>query len=159
MPTHSLSQASAQSSGKPAQPSADAPPSALGAAPGNAARKVTLFHVLVERGWDAELAYTADQRVHAMTSETVAASLQPVMDELRQIRETMAGFATKAELRQIREDMATKADLADLRREFREFRTDFRREAAERETRLVKWVFGAMLAQTAVIVALVTLLK
>ena len=55
--------------------------------------------------------------------------------------------------------MATKADLADLRSEFREFRTDLRREAAERETRLVKWVFGAMLAQTAVIVALVTLLK
>ena len=41
----------------------------------------------------------------------------------------------------------------------REFRTDLRREAAERETRPVKWVFGAMLAQTAVIVALVTLLK
>ena len=81
------------------------------------------------------------------------------MEELRQIRQTMAGFATEAELRQMREDMATKADLADLRSEFREFRTDLRGEAAERETRLVKWMFGAMLAQTAVIVALVTLLK
>ena len=94
-----------------------------------------------------------------MTSDTVAASLEPVMAELRRMRESMAGFATKAELRRIREDMATKADLADLRSEFREFRTDLRREAAERETRLVKWVVGAMLAQTAVIVALVTLLK
>ena len=56
-----------------------------------------------------------------MTSETVAASLQPVMAELRQIRETMV---TKAEL-------------------------------AERETRLIKWMFGAMLAQTAVIVGFV----
>ena len=71
-----------------------------------------------------------------MTSETVAASLQPVLEEHRQMRE----------------DMATKADLAELR-------TDLRREMAERETRLVKWMFGAMLAQTAVIAALVTLLK
>ena len=53
----------------------------------------------------------------------------------------MAGFATKAELRaelrQIRESMVTKADLA------------------ERETRLIKWMCGAMLAQTAVIVGIV----
>ena len=67
-----------------------------------------------------------------MTSEIVAAALEPLM----------------AELRQIRKIMATKADLGDLRREL-----------AERETRLVKWVFGAMLAQTAVIVGLVTLLR
>ena len=53
------------------------------------------------------------------------------MVELRQIRETMAGFATKS-------------DLADLRREM-----------AELEMRLVKWMFGAMLAQTAVIVGFV----
>ena len=90
-----------------------------------------------------------------MTSEIVATALEPVMTELRQMRESMAGFATKTELqtelRQIRETMAgfaTKADLGDLRREL-----------AERETRLVKWMFGAMLAQTAVIVGLVTLLK
>ena len=67
-----------------------------------------------------------------MTSEIVAAALEPLM----------------AELRQIRKIMATKADLGDLRREL-----------AEHETRLVKWMFGAMLAQTAVIVGLVTLLK
>ena len=110
-----------------------------------------LFHLLVERGWDAELAYTADQRIHAMTSEIAAAGLQPVLAELRQIRESLAGFATKgelqAEVRQIRESlagMATKADLADLRREI-----------AEREARLMKWMFGAMLAQTAVIIGFV----
>ena len=66
-----------------------------------------------------------------MTSETAAASLEPVLAELRRMRESMAGFATKA-------------DLADLRREM-----------AGRETRLVKWMFGAMLAQTAVIVGIV----
>ena len=44
----------------------------------------------------------------------------------------------------MRETMATKTDLADLRREM-----------AEREARLLKWMFGAMLAQTAVIVGFV----
>ena len=129
MPTQPQPQASApESSGNPAQPSGGAQPTGPGAAAAKKSREVTLFHLLVERGWDAEQAYTADQRVHAMTSDTVAASLQPVLDELRQMRE----------------DMATKADLVDLRREM-----------AELETRLVKWMFGAMLAQTAVIVGIV----
>ncbi|MDE2971061.1 MAG: hypothetical protein OXU35_02025 [Acidobacteriota bacterium] len=70
-----------------------------------------------------------------MSSEIVAAALKPVMAELRQIRESMAGFATKAELEK--------------------FETNLRREMAERETRLIKWMFGAMLAQTAVIVGIV----
>ena len=121
MPTLPAPQPSApESSGQPAQPPPEPPPSGLDAA-AKPARESTIFHLLVERGWDARLAYTADQRIHAMTSETVAASLQPVMAELRQMRETMV----------------TKADLA------------------ERETRLIKWMFAAMLAQTAVIVGFV----
>ncbi len=96
-----------------------------------------------------------------MTSEIATAGLKPVLAELRQIRESMAAFATKTELqtelRQIRESMATKADLADF--VTREDLGDLRRELAERETRLVKWVFGALLAQTAVIVGFVTLLR
>ena len=121
MRTHTPPPASVpEPSEKPAQPPADAPPSGLGAAP-KPARDGTLFHLLMERGWDPELAYTGVQRMHAMTSEIVAAGLQPVM----------------AELRQMRESMVTKADLA------------------ERETRLIKWMFGAMLAQTAVIVGIV----
>ena len=146
MPTQPVPQASAsESSGNPAQSSRGAPPSDPGAA-AKTARGVTLFHVLVEQGWDAELAYTADQRVHTMTSDTVAASVQPVLDELRQMREDMAtkadlaGFATKADLA----GFVTKADLANLGREM-----------AEREVRLIKWMFGAMLAQTAVIVGIV----
>ena len=211
MPTQSLPQPSApESSAKPAQPSADAPPSGPDAA-AKPVRGGTLFHLLVERGWDPRLAYTADQRIHAMTSEIAAAGLKPVLaelqqiresmadfatrkelqtelrqiresmagfatrkelqTELRQIRESMAGFATKkelqTELRQIRESMVTKTDLAgfvtreDLKATLADFatKTDLRREMAERETRLIKWVFGALLAQTAVIVGLVTLLK
>ena len=70
-----------------------------------------------------------------MTSEIVAAGLEPVMAELRQIRESLEGFATKAELET--------------------FEASLRREMAERETRLIMWMFGAMLAQTAVIVGFV----
>ena len=141
MPTHTQPQASApESSAKPAQPSEEASRSGPDAT-AKPAREGTLFHLLLDRGWGPELAYTANQRIHAMTSEIVAATLEPLMAELRQMRETMAGFATKAELRaeirQIRESMVTKADLA------------------ERETRLIKWMFGAMLAQTAVIVGIV----
>lgn len=76
-----------------------------------------------------------------MTSEIVAAGLQPVLAELRQMRESMvtkgdlAGFATKADLERTE--------------------TNLRREIAERDVRLIKWVFGAMLAQAALIVALI----
>ena len=137
MPAHPLPQPSApESSGKPAEPSAGAPPSGPHAAAAKPGREGTLFHLLVQRGWDAELAYTANQRVHAMTSESVAAGLQPVL----------------AELRQMRESMATKVDLEKLE-------TNLRRELAEREVRLIKWVFGALLAQAALVVGLVTLLK
>ena len=171
MPTQSPPQPSApEPSAKPAPPSADAPPSDPGAA-AKPAREGTLFHLLVQSGWEAELAYTLDQRIHAMTSEIAADGLKPVLEELRQMRETMAGFATKTELqtelRQIRESMATKEDLAglvtreDLKATLANYATkaELRRELAELETRLVKWVFGALLAQTAVIVGLVTLLK
>ena len=121
MATHPMPQPSPESFGKPAQPSANAPPPGPDAAATKPAREGTLFHLLVERGWNPALAYTADQRIRAMTSEIVASGLQPVMAELRQMRETMV----------------TKADLA------------------ARETRLIKWMFGAMLAQTAVIAGIV----
>ena len=133
MATPPLPQPSApESSRKPAQPVADAQPPFPDAAAAKPAREGTLFHLLVERGWDPELAYTADQRIRAMTSEIVAAGLQPVL----------------AELRQMRESMVTKADLERTE-------TNLQREIAERDVRLIKWVFGAMLAQAALIVALI----
>ena len=131
MPTHPPLQPSApESSRKPAQSPADAHLSGPGAPAAKPAREGTLFHLLVERGWDPELAYTADQRVHTMTSKIAAAGLQPVLAELRQIRESMASNLDKTE-------------------------TNLRREMAEREARLIKWMFGAMLVQTAVIVGFV----
>ncbi|MXW71728.1 MAG: hypothetical protein F4Z74_09800 [Acidobacteria bacterium] len=74
-----------------------------------------------------------------MTSEIAATGLQPVLAELRQMRETMA----------------TRADLAGLATNLDRTETNLRREMAEREARLIKWMFGAMLAQTAVIVGIV----
>ena len=157
MPAHSLPQPSApELSGKPAEPPGDAPPSDPDAVAAKPAREGTLFHLLIDRGWEAGLAYTADQRIRTMTSEIAATGLQPVLAELRQIRESIAGFATKAELheelRQMRESMATRVDLEKLE-------TNLRREMAERDVRLIKWVFGALLAQAALVVGLVTLLK
>ena len=160
MPAHPPPQPSApESPGKPTETPAGAPPSGLGAAAAKPAREGTLFHLRMERGWEPELAYTADQRIRTMTSEIAASGLDPVLAELRQMRGSLAGFATKAELqaelRQIRETMAgfaTKADLETLE-------TNLRREMAERDVRLIKWVFGALLAQAALVVGLVTLLK
>ena len=85
------------------------------------------------------MAYTAEQRIRAVTSEIAATGLQPVLAELRQMRETMA----------------TRADLAGLATNLDRTETNLRREMAEREARLIKWMFGAMLAQTAVIVGIV----
>ena len=77
-----------------------------------------------------------------MTSETVAAQLQPLLTEMRQTREIMvrkedlADFATKADVA----DLATKADLADFatKADLANTEANLRREIAEREMRLIK---------------------
>ena len=89
-----------------------------------------LFRALVDAGVDAKVAYTVEKRMHAMTSETAAAYVQPVLEELREMRENMV---TKADLA----GFATKADLANL------------------EARVVRWMFGALMAHAALTVALV----
>ena len=55
-------------------------------------------------------------------------------------------------------DMATKADIADVRRDLREMelRLETKMEGAKADIR--KWMFGAMVAQTGLIVALIKLL-
>ena len=70
-----------QSSAGPARPPAEAPPRRPDNAGSQPAGEGTLFHLLVERGWDPVLAYTADERIHTMTSETVAAAVRPVLVE------------------------------------------------------------------------------
>ena len=64
MPTQRQPQPSVpESSKKPNQPSADAPPSVPDTAAAKPPREGTLFHLLVERGWDAELAERPVERV------------------------------------------------------------------------------------------------
>ena len=128
---------------KPSQPPVDSPPKP---APRN-----PLFHTLLEAGFDPPIAYTAETQMNAMTSETVAAQVQPLVTELRQLRENMvtkadlAGFATKADLA----GFATKADLAGFAT-----KTDL----SSLETRMTRWTFGALMAQAALIIAIIKLL-
>ncbi len=150
MPTPAPQPSAPEPPGKPAQLPVDSPPPGPDAAPPKPAREDAIFRALLEGGCDPVVAYTAEKRIHTMTSEIVAAGLQPVVAELRQMRESMvgkedlAGFATKADLA----GFPTKADLANTE-------ANLRREMAEREVRLVKWMFGALMAQAALIVALV----
>lgn len=87
-----------------------------------------LFHTLLKAGFAPGVAYTAERRIQTMTSEIAGDRVQPVLAEIRQVRE------------QIRENMVTKADLAAT------------------ETRIVKWMFGALMAQGAFIIAVIKLL-
>ena len=123
---------------KPSQPPTDSAPRGPDAPP-EASAKGALFHTLTEAGFDPSTAYTAEKQLQTMTSEIAGDRLQPVLAELRQFRA------------EIRENMATKADLAETE-------ANLRREIADRDARLVKWMFGALMAQGAFIIAVVKLL-
>ena len=159
MPTPAPQPSAPEPPGKPAQLPVDSPPPGPDAAPPKPAREDAIFRALLEGGCDPVVAYTAEKRIHTMTSEIVAAGLQPVVAELRQMRESMvgkedlAGFPTKADLA----GFPTKADLAGFptKTDLANTEANLRREMAEREVRLVKWMFGALMAQAALIVALV----
>ena len=148
-------------SGKPAPPPADRPPPDPNAANPKPAEEGALFRALVDAGAEAMVAYTVEKRLHAMTSETVAAQIQPVLAELRQMRENMvtkadlADFVTKGDLA----EFATKADLAEFttKGDLAEFATKFATKAdlASLETRMTRWMFGALMAQATLIVGLV----
>ena len=178
--------------GKPAPPPADGTPRDPGTAKPKPADDGALFRALVDAGIEATLAYTVEKRMHAMTTETAAAQIQPVLAELREMRESMvtkadlAEFATKADLA----DFATKADLADFatkadlaefvtkadlaefvtkadlakfgtqfvtKADLAEFGTRFATKAdlSNLETRMVRWMFGALMAHAVLTVALV----
>ena len=89
-----------------------------------------LFHTLLEAGFDAPLAYTAETHVNTMSSQAAATQVQPLIAEMRQTMATRADLA----------DVATTGDLARL------------------EIRMVKWMFGALVAQAAFIIAVIKLL-
>ena len=157
-------------SGKPAPPPADRPPPDPNAANPKPAEEGALFRALVDAGAEAMVAYTVEKRMHAMTSETAAAQIQPVLAELREMREStvtkadLADFATKADLADFatKADLAefvTKADLADFvtKADLAEFGTQFatKVDLSNLETRMIRWMFGALMAHAALTVAVV----
>ena len=161
------------------------------------AEEGALFRALVDAGMEATLAYTVEKRMHAMTTETAAAQIQPVLAELREMRESMvtkadlaefatkadlaefatktdlAEFATKADLAEFATkadlaEFATKADLAEFvtkadlaefvtKADLAEFGTQFatKVDLSNLETRMVRWMFGALMAHAVLTVALV----
>ena len=106
----------------------------------------------MDAGVDAKVAYTVEKRIHAMTSKTVAEYLQPVLAELREMRENMvtkadlANFATKADLAESNTRIATKAAWADV---------ITKADLASFETRLTGWLAGALLVHAVLTVTLI----
>ena len=115
---------------KPASPTDAALPGPEGT-PAKRTPLSALFHTLLEAGFDAPLAYTAETHVNTMSSQAAATQVQPLIAEMRQTMATRADLA----------DVATTGDLARL------------------ETRMVKWMFGALVAQAAFIIAVIKLLS
>jgi len=94
--------------------------------------------------------------------------------------ETQAEVLAEEQVRLINERLATKRDIAELKRDLMELKTELKRDLKELETRLegkietlrveikrdiaevkvdiLKWMFGALLGQTAIITALIKLL-
>ncbi len=69
-------------------------------------------------------------------------------------------LATKQDIEQLRAD--TKRDIAELRTELKQdieqLRADTKRGISEAKTEILKWMFGALLGQTAILAALIKLL-
>ena len=70
---------------KPAPPPADAPPPGPDATAPKPAEEGAIFHALLDAGVEAKLAYTAEKRMHTMTSETVAEHTRPILKEVSQL--------------------------------------------------------------------------
>ena len=137
------------------------------------AEESALFRALTEAGFGEVAAYTVEKRIRAMTSETAALQVQPVLAQLREMRENMVTktdlaefgkqFATKTDLIEFGKQFATKTDLIEFGKQFAtktdliEFGKQFatKTDLANLETRLTRWMFGALMAQAMFIVAVV----
>ena len=78
---------------KPAPPPADAPPPVPDATAPKPAEEGPIFHALLDAGVEAKLAYTAEKRMHTMTSATVAEHTRPILEEVRDLAEMVRGLA------------------------------------------------------------------
>ncbi len=59
------------------------------------AEESAIFHALLDAGVEARLAYTAEKKMHTMTSETVAAHTQPIQAEVRDLAAIVRDLTVK----------------------------------------------------------------
>ena len=71
------------------------PPSAPDAGTPKPAEESAIFHALLDAGVEARLAYTAEKKMHTMTSETVAAHTQPIQAEVRDLAAIVRDLTVK----------------------------------------------------------------
>lgn len=119
-------------------PTPETPPPGPDAAASQPADEGAVFHALLDAGVEARLAYTAEKKMRAMTSDTVAAHTRPILAEVRdlgaqgrdlagEVRELAAqGRDLASEVRQLA------AEVRDLAAQVR----DLARAGAERDRRL-----------------------
>ena len=89
---------------KRARPPAETPPPGPDNAAPKPAEEGALFDALLDAGVQPKVAYTAEKRMHAMTSETVTAQTQSIVAELRQLSEQVRELTV--EVREIRKTLA-----------------------------------------------------
>ena len=78
---------------KRARPPAETPPPGPDNAAPKPAEEGALFDALLDAGVQPKVAYTAEKRMHAMTSETVTAQTQSIVAELRQLTKQVRDLA------------------------------------------------------------------
>lgn len=78
---------------KRGRPPAKTPPTSLDAGAPKPAGESAIFHALLDAGVEAKLAYTAEKRMHAMTSETVASHTEPILAEVRDLAAVVRDLA------------------------------------------------------------------
>ena len=78
---------------KRGRPPAKTPPASLDAGAPKPAGESAIFHALLDAGVEAKLAYTAEKRMHAMTSETVASHTEPILAEVRDLAAVVRDLA------------------------------------------------------------------
>ena len=105
-------------------PTPETPPPGSDAAASQPADEGAVFHALLDAGVEARLAYTAEKKMRAMTSDTVAAHTRPILAEVRDL--AAQGRDLASEVRQLA------SEVRELAAEVRELA----QAGAERDRRL-----------------------
>ena len=106
----------------PPRESPNPAPTGPGGAPARRA-KGALFRALMDAGADAEVAYTADEQIGSMISESVAMHTQPILLEIRQLAAVVQILS--ADVQALKTDVqALKNDVQVLKNDVQVLKTD-----------------------------------